>query len=51
MRRYTDITFNFYQVNQLTHVRIPVMLLPDDFKAYTKVKVDNLHFNKYVSVE
>lgn len=36
------------QVNQLTHVRIPVMLLPDDFKAYTKVKVDNLHFNKYV---
>lgn len=27
---------------------IPVMLLPDDFKAYSKLKVDNHLFNKLV---
>ncbi|RWS29851.1 phosphatidylinositol 5-phosphate 4-kinase type-2 alpha-like protein [Leptotrombidium deliense] len=35
-----------YTINELTHVNIPVMLMPDDFKAYTKVKVDNHSFNK-----
>ncbi|RWS17383.1 phosphatidylinositol 5-phosphate 4-kinase type-2 alpha-like protein [Dinothrombium tinctorium] len=35
-----------YTINELTHVNIPVMLMPDDFKAYTKVKVDNHLFNK-----
>lgn len=28
------------------HVTIPVMLLPDDFRAYSKIKVDNHLFNK-----
>lgn len=35
-----------YTVNELTHVNTPVMLMPDDFKASTKVKVDNHCFNK-----
>ncbi|XP_038044828.1 phosphatidylinositol 5-phosphate 4-kinase type-2 beta-like [Patiria miniata] len=32
--------------NELSHVNIPVMLLPDDFKAYSKMKVDNHMYNK-----
>lgn len=35
-----------FQINELSHVTIPVMLLPDDFKAYSKIKVDNHLFNK-----
>lgn len=35
-----------HTINELTHVNIPVMLLPDDFKAFGKIKVDNHHFNK-----
>lgn len=35
-----------YTINELTHVNTPVMLMPDDFKAHTKVKVDNHGFNK-----
>jgi 1-phosphatidylinositol-5-phosphate 4-kinase len=35
-----------HTINELTHVNIPVMLMPDDFKAFTKVKVDNHLFNK-----
>lgn len=35
-----------YTINELTHVNSPVMLMPDDFKAFTKVKVDNHLFNK-----
>lgn len=34
------------QINELSHVNIPVMLLPDDFRAYSKLKVDNHLFNK-----
>jgi hypothetical protein len=30
----------------LEHVKVPVMLMPDDFKAYSKVKVDNHMYNK-----
>jgi len=37
-----------FQINELSHVNIPVMLLPDDFKAYSKLKVDNHLFNKLV---
>ncbi|XP_059621514.1 phosphatidylinositol 5-phosphate 4-kinase type-2 alpha [Phlebotomus argentipes] len=33
-------------INELSHVNIPVMLLPDDFRAYSKIKVDNHLFNK-----
>lgn len=36
------------QINELSHVNIPVMLLPDDFRAFSKIKVDNHLFNKYV---
>ncbi|KAL3832218.1 hypothetical protein ACJMK2_023878 [Sinanodonta woodiana] len=35
-----------HTVNELGHVNIPVMLMPDDFKAYTKVRIDNHLFNK-----
>lgn len=38
--------FVVFQINELSHVTIPVMLLPDDFKAYSKLKVDNHLFNK-----
>ncbi|ELK16971.1 Phosphatidylinositol-5-phosphate 4-kinase type-2 alpha [Pteropus alecto] len=34
------------KINELSHVQIPVMLMPDDFKAYSKIKVDNHLFNK-----
>lgn len=34
------------QVNELSNVPVPVMLMPDDFKAYSKIKVDNHLFNK-----
>ncbi|KAH9408685.1 PREDICTED: phosphatidylinositol 5-phosphate 4-kinase type-2 alpha-like [Rhagoletis zephyria] len=35
-----------YTINELTHVNAPTLLMPDDFKAHTKVKVDNHGFNK-----
>lgn len=35
-----------HTINELSHVAIPVMLLPDDFRAYSKLKVDNHLFNK-----
>ncbi|XP_015918299.1 phosphatidylinositol 5-phosphate 4-kinase type-2 alpha [Parasteatoda tepidariorum] len=35
-----------HTINELTHVNVPVMLLPDEFKAFSKIKVDNHHFNK-----
>lgn len=34
------------QINDLNQVPVPVMLLPDDFKANTKIKVNNHLFNK-----
>uniref|UniRef100_A0A8D2Q0U3 Phosphatidylinositol-5-phosphate 4-kinase type 2 beta n=1 Tax=Zosterops lateralis melanops TaxID=1220523 RepID=A0A8D2Q0U3_ZOSLA len=34
------------QINELSNVPVPVMLMPDDFKAYSKIKVDNHLFNK-----
>jgi len=33
-------------VKELQHVSIPVMLMPDDFRSYSKVKIDNQSFNK-----
>uniref|UniRef100_A0A8C2L1X0 Phosphatidylinositol 5-phosphate 4-kinase type-2 alpha n=1 Tax=Cyprinus carpio TaxID=7962 RepID=A0A8C2L1X0_CYPCA len=36
----------FFQINELSHIQIPVMLMPDDFKANSKIKVDNHLFNK-----
>ncbi|XP_062895348.1 phosphatidylinositol 5-phosphate 4-kinase type-2 beta-like isoform X1 [Mobula hypostoma] len=35
-----------HTINELSHVQIPVMLMPDDFKAFSKIKVDNHLFNK-----
>ncbi|XP_056293595.1 phosphatidylinositol 5-phosphate 4-kinase type-2 gamma-like isoform X2 [Pseudoliparis swirei] len=35
-----------HSINDLSHVPAPVMLLPDDFKASTKIKVSNHLFNK-----
>lgn len=40
------LMFAALQINELSHVNIPVMLLPDDFRAYSKLKVDNHLFNK-----
>ncbi|XP_025928682.1 phosphatidylinositol 5-phosphate 4-kinase type-2 beta isoform X1 [Apteryx rowi] len=34
------------KINELSNVPVPVMLMPDDFKAYSKIKVDNHLFNK-----
>nr|CAD7570393.1 unnamed protein product [Timema californicum] len=42
----TECFFYVFQINELSHVTIPVMLLPDDFRAYSKLKVDNHLFNK-----
>lgn len=35
-----------HSIKELACVRMPLMLMPDDFKAYSKVKVDNHIFNK-----
>uniref|UniRef100_A0AAZ3SJA9 Phosphatidylinositol 5-phosphate 4-kinase type-2 gamma n=1 Tax=Oncorhynchus tshawytscha TaxID=74940 RepID=A0AAZ3SJA9_ONCTS len=35
-----------HSINDLNQVPVPVMLLPDDFKANTKIKVNNHFFNK-----
>lgn len=35
-----------HTIKELSHISIPVMLMPNDFKAYTKVKVDNHLYNK-----
>uniref|UniRef100_A0AAR2IXD8 Phosphatidylinositol 5-phosphate 4-kinase type-2 gamma n=1 Tax=Pygocentrus nattereri TaxID=42514 RepID=A0AAR2IXD8_PYGNA len=35
-----------HTVNDLSQVPVPVMLLPDDFKASSKIKVNNHLFNK-----
>ena len=35
-----------HSVNELQDISIPVMLMPDDFRAFSKIKVDNHAFNK-----
>ncbi|XP_070758681.1 phosphatidylinositol 5-phosphate 4-kinase type-2 gamma-like isoform X1 [Enoplosus armatus] len=35
-----------HSINDLSQVTVPVMLLPDDFKASTKIKVNHHLFNK-----
>ncbi|XP_076328058.1 phosphatidylinositol 5-phosphate 4-kinase type-2 beta-like isoform X2 [Tachypleus tridentatus] len=35
-----------HTILELNHVSIPVMLMPEDFKAFSKIKVDNHHYNK-----
>lgn len=34
------------QISELSQVPLPVMLLPDDFKASSKIKVNNHLFNR-----
>ena len=31
---------------ELQHINVPVMLMPDDFRAFSKIKIDNHAFNK-----
>ncbi|XP_059140450.1 phosphatidylinositol 5-phosphate 4-kinase type-2 alpha-like [Physella acuta] len=35
-----------HTVNELNHVNLRVMLMPDDFKSYSKIRVDNHMYNK-----
>lgn len=35
-----------HTVRELSHISIPVMLMPDDFRAFSKIKIDNHAFNK-----
>lgn len=35
-----------HSINELNHINVPVMLMPDDFKAHSKLRVDNHLFNK-----
>jgi len=35
-----------HTVRELAHVHSPVMLMPDDFRSYSKIKIDNFAFNK-----
>ncbi|ESN90596.1 hypothetical protein HELRODRAFT_156183 [Helobdella robusta] len=37
---------NHSRINELSLVNPPVMLMPDDFKAYSKIRIDNHLFNK-----
>jgi len=32
--------------SEMNHINVPVMLMPDDFRAHTKVRIDNHLFNK-----
>jgi hypothetical protein len=34
------------QINELSLVQVPPMFLPEDFKAYSKIRVDNHLFNR-----
>lgn len=45
-RSTTGVMVLFPQINDLNQVPVPVMLLPDDFKANSKIKVNNHLFNK-----
>ena len=38
--------FLLLQTHELENVNIPVMLLPEHFKAFTKIRIDNQNFNK-----
>jgi len=35
-----------HTVKELSCMRMPLLLMPDDFKAYSKIKIDNHIFNK-----
>ncbi|XP_018430006.1 PREDICTED: phosphatidylinositol 5-phosphate 4-kinase type-2 beta-like [Nanorana parkeri] len=37
-----------HTINELSNVPVPVMLMPDDFKAYSKIKLDNHLFNNWL---
>jgi len=35
-----------HSVREQQHIHVPVMLMPDDFRSFSKIKVDNHNFNK-----
>lgn len=35
-----------HSVRELQHIHAPVMLMPDDFRSFSKIKIDNYAFNK-----
>lgn len=35
-----------HSITELSHINIPVMLMPDAFKGFSKIKIDNHLFNK-----
>jgi len=35
-----------HSVREFQHVHAPVMLMPDDFRSFSKIKIDNYAFNK-----
>ncbi|XP_031552855.1 phosphatidylinositol 5-phosphate 4-kinase type-2 alpha-like isoform X2 [Actinia tenebrosa] len=35
-----------HTINELSTLNVPVMLMPDDFKAFSKIRVDNHLYNK-----
>jgi len=46
IRYWQNLSVVVSQISELNHVNLPVMLMPDDFKAFTKIRVDNHMFNK-----
>ncbi|KAK3717531.1 hypothetical protein QZH41_013791, partial [Actinostola sp. cb2023] len=40
----------FRAINELSHVNVPVMLMPEDFKAFSKIRVDNHSFNNFIAI-
>ena len=41
---------NVFQINELTTSVEPSLLLPEDFKAFSKIRVENQYYNKCVYV-
>jgi len=35
-----------HTVRELQHINVPVMLMPDDFRSFSKIKINNHAFNK-----
>jgi len=35
-----------HTVRELQHIHVPVMLMPDDFRSFSKIKINNHAFNK-----
>ena len=42
----TQMLLDSVQINELTTIMEPSLLLPEDFKAFSKIRVENQYFNK-----